>query len=54
MDKKEKVNNSAEYLVGNTKYTTVPVFGDAVPKEAIEDKIRRLILQDKEIKHAKP
>ena len=53
-DKKQELNAPAEYQVCNTKYTTVPVFGEAAQKESIEDKVARLILQDKTDKGAKP
>ena len=54
MDKKQDATNSAEYQVGTTKYTVTPVFWEASQKESIEDKIRRLILQDKQQNCAKP
>lgn len=54
MEKEHNTNAPAEYQVGNTKYTVTPVYGDASCKEDIEEKIRRLILQDRKQKGAKP
>ncbi|MDL2324618.1 transposon-encoded TnpW family protein [Ruminococcaceae bacterium OttesenSCG-928-A16] len=54
MDKEHNANAPAEYQIGNTKYTVTPVYGDASQKEAIEDKIKRMILQDRTQKGAKP
>ena len=54
MDKKHEPNQPAEYHIGTTKYTVTPVFGEVAQKESIEDKIKRLILQDKKLKGAKP
>ena len=54
MGTKQNTNDPADYQAGNTKYTVTPVFGEASQKESIEDKIRRLILQDKKQKSAKP
>lgn len=54
MDIKQKTDSSAEYQIGNTKYTVTPVFGETEQKENIETKITRLILQDKKYKGAKP
>lgn len=53
MDKEHKNNAPIEYQVGNTKYTVTPVYGEASQKEAIEDKIKRMILQDGKQKGAK-
>ncbi len=50
MDKKDTSAISAEYQVGGTKYTVTPVYKGEAHKEALEDKIRRLILADKERK----
>ena len=47
MDKK-KPEMPTEYQIGNIKYTVKPVYGEASQKEGLEDKIRRLILSDKE------
>ena len=54
MDKKHEPHQSAEYQIGTTKYIATPVFGEISQKESIEYKIRRLILQDKKQKGAKP
>jgi len=54
MDNKQKTENTAEYHIGNTKYKVTPFFREASQKESIEDKIKRLILQDRMQKGAKP
>lgn len=54
MDKEHNTSAPAEYQVGNTKYSVSPVYGDTTQKEDIEEKIRRLILQDRTQKGAKP
>lgn len=54
VDMKKKEDGPAEYTVCGTKYTVTPVFGEAQQKEGIEDKIKRLILQDKKLKNASP
>lgn len=48
MDKEHEINSVADYQIGNTQYTVTPVFGDASAKESIEEKIKRLILQDRQ------
>jgi len=49
MDKGQKNNSAAEYEILGTKYSVTPVFEkDASQSESFEDKIRRLILQDKQ------
>ena len=53
MDKIQKPEDTAEYHIGNTKYKVTPFFGEASEKESIEDKIKRLILQDERQKGAK-
>jgi hypothetical protein len=53
VDKKHEPKQPAEYQVGNTRYTVTSVFGEAAQKEPIENKIRRLILQDSKQKGAK-
>ena len=53
MDTANEIQKSADYHIGNTKYTVTPFFGDASEKENIEDKIKRLILQDKKQKGAR-
>ena len=51
MDKEQKNNSAAEYEILGTKYFVTPVFKkDTSQKESFEDKIRRLILQDKQQK----
>ena len=47
MNQKSNIAKSADYNIGNTQYTVTPVFRNASEKESIEDKIKRLILQDK-------
>ncbi|MDD3537207.1 MAG: hypothetical protein PHH65_02965 [Eubacteriales bacterium] len=47
MDEKTTSAASAEYAVSGTKYIVTPVYNDNAQKEALEDKIRRLILSDK-------
>jgi hypothetical protein len=54
MDKKQNIEKSAEYQIGNTTSSVTPVFGVASQAENIEEKITRLILQDKKHKGAKP
>lgn len=46
MDEKNTSTAPAEYEVSGTKYIVTPVYNDHANKEAIEDKIRRLILAD--------
>ena len=53
MDKKYLAQKSADYQIGNTKYTATPIFADISVKENIESKIKRLILQDTRLKGAK-
>lgn len=50
MDEKNTSAVSAEYQVGGTTYTVTSVYKSEAQKEALEDKIRRLILSDKERK----
>ena len=50
MDEKNTSAVSAEYQVGGIKYTVTSVYKSEAQKEALEDKIRRLILSDKERK----
>lgn len=47
MNHKEEQKNNADYRIGTTKYTVTPVFREHSEKENIEDKVKRLILQDK-------
>ena len=47
MDEKTTSAAFAEYEVSGTKYIVTPVYNDNAQKEALEDKIRRLILSDK-------
>lgn len=54
MDKKQSIEKPAEYQIDNTTYSVTPVFGVASQAENIEEKITRLILQDKKHKGAKP
>lgn len=48
MDKIPEANATVEYQIGTTKYTVTSVCGEAAQKESIEEKIKRLILQDKQ------
>ena len=48
MDEKTSHTDKAEYEVCGTKYTVTPVYKSEAQKEALEDKIRRLILTDKQ------
>lgn len=54
MDKKQSIEKPAEYQIDNTTYSVTPVFEVASQAENIEEKITRLILQDKKHKGAKP
>jgi len=47
MDEKTTSAASAEYEVSGTKYIVTPVYNDSTQKEALEDKVKRLILSDK-------
>jgi len=49
MDKEQKNNSAAEYVILGTKYSVTPVFEkNTSQSESFEEKIRRLILQDKQ------
>lgn len=52
MDK--QVTLPIQYQIGNTKFTVSPVYGELATKEALEEKIKRLILSDKERKDGQP
>lgn len=54
MDEKSNSTAPAEYQFSGTKYIVTPVYNDSEHKEAIEDKIRRLILADNGRKGMKP
>ena len=46
MSTEYQTNHTADYYINNTKYTVKPFFTDTATKEKIEDKIKRLILQE--------
>ena len=52
MAEKDIVQMPSEHQVGNTKYIVAPVYGESPKAESLEDKIRRMILSDKERKAA--
>ncbi|MEA4994308.1 MAG: hypothetical protein VB060_10875 [Oscillibacter sp.] len=54
MDKKIKSIPPIEYQIGGTKYTVTPIHTGLAHKEALVDKIKRLILSDKERKDGNP
>lgn len=47
MNHKKEQKDYADYKIETTKYTVTPVFREHSEKENIEDKVKRLILQDK-------
>ncbi len=49
-----ETKHNAEYQVGNTLYQVTPFFKKEDKAEDLADKIKRLILKDKEQKSAKP
>lgn len=49
-----KINLPIQYQIGNTTFTVSPVYGELATKEALEEKIKRLILTDKERKDGQP
>lgn len=48
MKKDSTLSLMQEYQIGCTKYKVSPVFPALADKESLADKIRRLILSDKE------
>jgi len=54
METKHDTKNNTEYQIGNTLYQVAPVFKNGETAEDLADKIKRLILNDKEHKILKP
>ena len=54
METKHDTKNNTEYQIGNTLYQVAPVFKNGETAEDLADKIKRLILNDKEHKTLKP
>lgn len=48
MKKQQPAPITAEYQIGTTKYTVKPICNETDQKESIEEKIKRLILQDRQ------
>ena len=49
-----ETKHAAEYQVGNTLYQVTPVYKGDGKAEDLSDKIKRLILKDKEQKTERP
>lgn len=54
MDQKDETLCSRKYQISNTEYTVIPVFRDDNASGTLEEKVKRLILEDRQCKGVKP